>query len=493
MKRDLETAGLSDAKPIPRASVVTDQPPRLPSGWNLALLWGLTFLLIVVPAWRAAPPWPQNEPEEGFYWAAAQYEIRLGQLREQLIVVANDDADGTQARNAFAEAQQRAGLLDSKAKLLTEPSQLQSLLQSLTGYEEAAPGIKALQMTLRIDMQSPNMSAAEARSLIAEIDRVMPAVIRLSDEARVREVRGRSELYATFQEQQRIRGVYVVIIWFLLCAAATWIWRGRLHERHQAKRLQEALDAEKEARGLLDAEIAAKGRFASIVNHELRSPLQVVVSSLSQLGQEIPPSERSNALARMQRASQMMETQLSDLAVLARGGLEPLKLEPVSFEAAALVEDVANVQRPSALKKGLGFHAEVPNEPVFVVADAQRISQIVTNLTSNAIRCTRDGWVRVQLRTPAVDASSLEIVVADTGPGLPAAQLRRLRGEPDAQDAAVLRRDGTGIGLTIVETVVSNLGGTLHVHSSPGFGTRITVSIPVEFEDVDGIPERPKA
>lgn len=231
----------------------------------------------------------------------------------------------------------------------------------------------------------------------------------------------------------------------------------------------------------------ARSAFLAKVSHELRSPLQGIVSALDviELRHARAFQGDEELIGRMRRSSMLLNTQLRDLLTLAKGEAGRLQIHAEPFEACALVEAMAEAAREPAVAKGLHLRTTLPPAPLFAVADGARIDQVLTNLVVNSIRYTNAGEVRVSMAPVGDPPQGLRFVVADTGPGIPEDVLPTLF-EPDKFVTTPARRgEGSGIGLAIVRTLVDHLGGTLRVASELGKGTTFTVEIPVEFESPD--------
>jgi signal transduction histidine kinase/CheY-like chemotaxis protein len=226
----------------------------------------------------------------------------------------------------------------------------------------------------------------------------------------------------------------------------------------------------------------ARSAFLAKVSHELRSPLQGIVSAidLMELRQGHLRQEDAELLSRMRRSSLLLNTQLRDLLTLARGEAGRLEVHPEPFEAGALVEALVDGARELAIEKDLQLVSDLPAEPIFVIADGARIDQVLTNIVINSIHYTERGQVRVKLH--AFDASErrLRFSVADTGRGIPDAALPALLSPDNTLASNERRGKGSGLGLAIVRTLVQLLGGTVSVTSRVGAGTTFTVEIPAE-------------
>jgi CheY-like chemotaxis protein/anti-sigma regulatory factor (Ser/Thr protein kinase) len=130
----------------------------------------------------------------------------------------------------------------------------------------------------------------------------------------------------------------------------------------------------------------------------------------------------------------------------------------------------------------INLEIDVPSEPTFLVADAGRIDQVLTNLLTNAIRHTHEGSVRLRLYPVGADGR-LRFDISDTGPGIEKHKIPTLF-EPFARFAAMSRNgdgDGAGLGLAVVQSVLKFLDGKIHVDSEIGKGTTFKVEIPTEL------------
>ena len=220
---------------------------------------------------------------------------------------------------------------------------------------------------------------------------------------------------------------------------------------------------EERAAAIATRELAiARSAFLAKVSHELRSPLQGIVSALDVIEMRHARAFQGDEelIGRMRRSSMLLNTQLRDLLTLAKGEAGRLQIHAEPFEACALVEAMAEDARELAVSKGLQLRVMLPPAPLFAVADGARIDQVLTNLVVNSIRYTDAGEVRVSMEPQGDPPNGLRFVVADTGPGIPEDVLPTLF-EPDKFVTTPARRgEGSGIGLAIVRTLVDHLGGT---------------------------------
>jgi two-component system phosphate regulon sensor histidine kinase PhoR len=222
-----------------------------------------------------------------------------------------------------------------------------------------------------------------------------------------------------------------------------------------------------------------RAEFVENVSHELRTPLTAVQGSLETLleGALAEPAHARRfvemAHAHAVRLGRLVEDlrQLSDVET----GRAALELQPV--ELGAVVATVAGTFERAAAEKRLSLVHDVP-AGLRVRADRDRLVQILVNLVDNAVKYTPEGG-RVTLAAGRRGDDRVEIAVADTGIGIPSAELPRLTERFYRVDRARSRAlGGTGLGLAIVKHLVQAHGGEIRIESELGQGTTVSVRLP---------------
>jgi signal transduction histidine kinase len=239
----------------------------------------------------------------------------------------------------------------------------------------------------------------------------------------------------------------------------------------------------------------ARSAFLAKVSHELRSPLQGIVSALDVLAMRHGPANAADdeLIGRIRRSSLLLNTHLRDLLTLAKGEAGRLEMRSEPFDACLLVESVASSASELAMDKGLALVVDVPVSVELVVADSARIDQVLTNLVVNSIRYTEAGQVRLALEPYDPATRLLKFSVSDTGPGIPQGMLPTLLTPDKAIAGAERRGEGSGIGLAIVRTLMDHLGGKIDVSSRLGKGTTFNLSIPAEAVTAESPAEMPES
>lgn len=227
----------------------------------------------------------------------------------------------------------------------------------------------------------------------------------------------------------------------------------------------------------------AKTEFMNAVTHELRTPLTSIQGYIKLLREEgadsLSPQHVEFFEALEESAERLLNlvNKLLDLARIETGGIR-LDLRPLDI--AEVIEKVRSELYPLAKEKDLQLRIESPDERLFVVADEQWLSVVITDLVSNAIKYTSVGSVTVQtFRTARNGRNTVAIRVTDTGPGISEAFMPQLferfsREGLGREDAPT----GTGLGLTIVRQLVELMGGKVLVESRIGEGSSFIVLLP---------------
>ncbi len=228
-----------------------------------------------------------------------------------------------------------------------------------------------------------------------------------------------------------------------------------------------------------------KRTFVASVTHELRSPLFSIDSYVRMLlaeAKSLSADDRQQLSRIQQNAARLAHfvTSLLNTAKIERGSMD---FHPRLCDLAPLVEDAALFQRARIAEEGKTLVIEIePGLPPLSI-DPDLITQVITNLVSNAVKFTRRGGrVTVGLkRLPGVERDSLECFVADTGVGIAPEALATLF-KPFSQVKNSVSAIGTGLGLSIVKSLVELNGGVVGVESVLGSGSRFSFRLPLEVK-----------
>jgi signal transduction histidine kinase len=234
-------------------------------------------------------------------------------------------------------------------------------------------------------------------------------------------------------------------------------------------RLAAALDGERQAREAVEAASHLKDEFLMTLSHELRTPLNAILGWVRMLAVgALPKDQRQRALETIARNARTQTRLVEDLLDVSRAVTGRLQLQTAPVAIADVIRGAVESLRPAIAARGLQFTTMVQEGLPPVVADADRLQQVVWNLLSNAIKFTpRGGSIRL---SAAPSPGGVEIVVADTGRGIAAEFLPYVFDRFRQADASTRREtSGLGLGLAIAKHLVELHGGTLTA-SSPGEG-----------------------
>ena len=226
----------------------------------------------------------------------------------------------------------------------------------------------------------------------------------------------------------------------------------------------------------LQSAFEQQSRFTADASHELRTPLSVILAN-AELALSRPRSseEYRAALETCRRASQRMKSLIDCLLMLARGDSGNSALEPSELDLEPVAKECLELMRPLAEERHIQL--EATTAPTCVQGDRDRISQVLTNLLSNAIRYNHDeGQVHVGV---AAENGAAILTVTDTGVGIPPEALPHIFDRFYRVDEARSRSEGgSGLGLAICKTIVEAHGGTITARNETQGGTTIEVRLP---------------
>ncbi|HWQ87962.1 HAMP domain-containing sensor histidine kinase [Brevundimonas sp.] len=244
------------------------------------------------------------------------------------------------------------------------------------------------------------------------------------------------------------------------------------------------------ARNEAEAREAGKTRFLANMSHELRTPLNAVLGFSDIMRQRIfgpLPDRYGEYAANIHEAGGHLLDLINDLLDVAKIEAERYTLTLERFDARETVSAAMALVRVNADDKGVSLSSVLPGDPVEVSADRRALKQITLNLLSNAVKFTPPGGT-ITVTVEAV-GPYLEVVVADTGVGIAPEDVRRL-GRPFEQAGEIeQRRQGTGLGLSLVRAFAELHGGRMSIDSTLGEGTAVTVRLPVALVARAAAPE----
>ena len=297
---------------------------------------------------------------------------------------------------------------------------------------------------------------------------------------------------ATPAERDLIRGTLWVVFSSLLVLSGVAAWLIVLaHESRRAAEaesarqtamLMEEIEAHKRtdaalqrAKEIAESANVAKTRYIVGLSHEIRSPLNSIFGYAQLLERGIS-GPADNAIRVIRRSAEHLANLIDGLLDISKieGGM--LKLTRDRVQLREFLDQLVDMFKLQAANRGIEFrYYAPPNLPAYVYTDQKRLRQILINLLSNAIKYTERGSasLTVRYRNPIA-----EFEIADTGVGIPEADLERVFQPFERGTAPNVRSiPGTGLGLTITKLLTQIMGGEIVAHSKPGVGTTFNVRL----------------
>ena len=256
------------------------------------------------------------------------------------------------------------------------------------------------------------------------------------------------------------------------------VWDGILLDITREREAEQALQQAKE---VAEAAERAKSDFLATMSHEIRTPMNTVIGMTRLMQQTMLSAKQRNYMEKVEISANALLSIINDILDFSKIEAGMLSLENVEFALDDILETVSAVTTLRAEEKGLEVvYSVAPDVPRQLRGDPMRLSQVLNNLVSNAIKFTEQGEVVIainsepDMRTQRAPAAKtlVSFSIRDTGIGLSESQIEHIFRPFQQADSQTTRRyGGTGLGLAICHRLVELMGGDIHVSSRPGVGS----------------------
>lgn len=254
------------------------------------------------------------------------------------------------------------------------------------------------------------------------------------------------------------------------------------------ERILERTEELEQARNRAEANTKAKSEFLSMMSHEMRSPLNVIVGLTELLGQRELEDPEGAYVRNVRFSALQLLNLINDILDLSAIEAGKVVFESTPFDVAYSVNQVFNALEQRAVDKGLTWSISTPDDlPVPLKGDAAKLNQVLINLLDNAIKFTRDGGVSLsvdQITRGNEDGQVwIAVEVTDTGKGISEENLERIFGKFEQENTSTRRvHGGSGLGLAISKQLIELQGGNITCRSELGQGTTFRFELPFLHE-----------
>lgn len=359
--------------------------------------------------------------------------------------------------------------------------------------EEAKPTVtttmlRSLNRNMIAEQQAQSRRLSEhADSLAArnaELNRQLQGLVVQIDEKVQADLQKREAEIAAMRERSFIQiGGLTGFVVLLLIISYIIIHRNITCIKRYKRETADLIEQLKQSVEQNEALIASRKKAVHTITHELRTPLTAITGYAGLMWKDYNTDKIGMYIQNIQQSSDRMREMLNTLLSFFR--LDNGKEQPnfSTCRISSIAHTLESEFMPIAINKGLALTVTNHTDAV-VLTDKERILQIGNNLLSNAIKFTENGDVSL---TMGYDNGMLKLIVKDTGTGMTEEEQQRVFGAFERLSNAAAK-DGFGLGLSIVQRIVSMLGGIIRLESDKGKGSRFTVEIPMQT--VKELPEQ---
>lgn len=297
----------------------------------------------------------------------------------------------------------------------------------------------------------------------------------------------KEELILSFQKvkEQQIRvqkATVLIILLGSLALIATLIFLiNIIRDITRSQRYRKELELSK---AYSESLLKSKEQFMLSLTHDLKSPLNSIIGFTGFMEKDISvPFQHRKYLQHISSASNHILKLVNDLLDITRLETGKLAIDRIPFDFIKLINDIADSFNPQAQAKNIDIQLHASQLPSAVyMGDPARITQVFSNLLSNALKFTESGLVTIQVSfiEESGNTDKIQVEVIDTGIGISEEDSQLVFEEFNRARTTRKQYEGTGLGLTITKKIIDLLQGTINLKSQPGEGSHFTVVLPLE-------------
>ena len=358
-----------------------------------------------------------------------------------------------------------------KPKPTVTTTMLRSLDQDMIAKQRA--------QSRRLSEHTDNLVARNAK-----LNRQLHGFIRQMDKKVQADLQKREAEITAMREQSFMQiGSLTGFVFLLLVISYIIIHRNANRIKRYKQETADLIERLQQMAKRNEALITSRKKAVHTITHELRTPLTAITGYAGLIQKNFNADKTGMYIRNIQQSSDRMREMLNTLLSFFR--LDDGKEQPnfSTCRISSIAHTLESEFMPIAINKGLALTVTNHTDAV-VLTDKERILQIGNNLLSNAIKFTENGAVSL---TMGYDNGMLKLIVKDTGSGMTEEEQQRVFGAFERLSNAAAK-DGFGLGLSIVQRIVTMLGGTIQLKSEKGKGSRFTVEIPMQ--SAEELPER---
>ncbi|HMG68775.1 MAG TPA: ATP-binding protein [Chitinophagaceae bacterium] len=412
-----------------------------------------------------------------------QIKTKLQKLQTDVIfsesslrdLITNDDAQRVQELNReYINIQNELLEIDSIVRPISESSMLNQLRFLMA---EKMENSRSVVNTLH--NQGKDSALAFIRTLRGRIirDSVIQA-ISLINENRQNALSNISASVRTNGANARSWGIVLAIVACLASIIAFWYL---IDQGQRQQKLIQTLDTSEKK---LKEASKIQEQFVANISHEIRTPMNAILGFAGLMHKTNLDKNQQEYVRSIRSSAENLLAIINDILDLSRIESGMMHIERLPFNALELMDSVITMMSVKAKSRDLYLYLEVDDQiPPILKGDAIRLTQILINLVTNALKFTHEGGVKVKLECnrKSEEMAWICITITDTGIGIePEKQKTIFERFHQAQPETTRRYGGTGLGLSIVKQLVEIQNGTISVRSEPGKGSAFVVTLPYQ-------------